>query len=981
MTAARGCPELDTIQALLVGRLDEPARAEILAHADGCDLCRALVVALARTAAGIPDSNHQATLTGGPHEDSAGYSPPSLGPEARAIVDRLSGVDSLRAVDDSDYALGPELARGGMGRIVEGFDRRHHRRVAIKLPGTTSGHAVLRFIREARITARLQHPSIVPVYEAARSSQGEPFFAMKLVDGRSLDAAIKAATTLEDRLALVSHVIAATEALAYAHGQNVIHRDLKPANILVGAFGETVVIDWGLAKDLAKSGDESTAGAARPGSSSDGLTVDGTTMGTPAYMAPEQARGEQVDPRADVYALGALLYHVLAGQPPYRGDPKGVLAGPPRPIEAHVPRIPPDLAAIVKKAMAREPGDRYPTAAGMAADLRRFANGQLVQAHTYRIRGLIRRWVARHRGPVATAAVLLVVLAVGAALSVREIVDERDRSDRLARLAQEQRVTAIGQRQAAESLVDFLIANLRTRLLEVGRLDLLSDVGTKVDEYYRAVDPAGGSDAAVLGRWATVYETLAEVERQRKRPDAEAKALETAIGLRRRQLERAPGDAAALRAMATDHHGVALLERRRGRPDGWQKARDSATTVLNQLLALGARDPETRLLQARLELDLAEAYEDRGDFVAAQAAYEKHLDQIRAIAAEAPTDEAVETALGHAWFHLGRAFLNQSRYVESEAAYRESVAVRRRLWERKPDDAGRQRQLAWAQFRHGDALASSGNVSAGMASHQEALATRTILAERDPSNRDLQRDVSMSRSAICRILAEAGQLDEASPHCEASLAIAERLAAAAPQDWILMRDLCFRELAQASLEQQRGRAEVALRHAEAALRLADAALAGDGKNHYWRRDAFTAHVRAGSLDVELGRFDQAARHVDAARGHGRELNPDVAAEMVADVDALAGDLALARRDRRGARDAYAAAVAGYDRAIGAGHVSGGTIADAAEIALKLAPLLPASERASLLARASERMTGATRNGAVSPRQRRIVDQLRSARRD
>src|SRR5262249_39665936 len=160
-------------------------------------------------------------------------------------------------------------------------------------------------------------------YEAGRWPTGEPFYAMEMVRGVSLDHVIPGKRTLDERLALLPNVIAAADALAYAHSQHIIHRDLKPGNVLVGKFGETVVIDWGLAKDLENPNDAPPKPAAPvpfPTDAADaGLTVAGSVMGTPSYMPPEQARGEVVDERADVYSLGAILYSVLAGRPPYRG--------------------------------------------------------------------------------------------------------------------------------------------------------------------------------------------------------------------------------------------------------------------------------------------------------------------------------------------------------------------------------------------------------------------------------------------------------------------------------------------------------------------------------------------------------------------------------------------------------------------------------------------------------------------------------------
>jgi len=172
----------------------------------------------------------------------------------------------------------------------------------------------VRFLREALITARLEHPGIVPIYEAGRWPDGTPFYAMKLVAGRSLRELIAECATVDQRIGLLHHVIAVADAIAYAHGRNIIHRDLKPANVIVGDFGETIVIDWGLAKDLTASEESTVGGGPFRATGDDGLTSTGSVLGTPAYMAPEQQRGERVDQRADVFAIGAMLWELCAAQ-------------------------------------------------------------------------------------------------------------------------------------------------------------------------------------------------------------------------------------------------------------------------------------------------------------------------------------------------------------------------------------------------------------------------------------------------------------------------------------------------------------------------------------------------------------------------------------------------------------------------------------------------------------------------------------------
>ncbi len=404
------------------------------------------VVTMVRASTEIDDGGD--TIDGSDREPAAAR---------RAAEPPTTTVDypELVEVERRHYVVGGEIAKGGVGRVFEARDLRLGRSVAIKELLPKNRHAARRFEREARITARLQHPAIIHIYEAGVWRGGEPFYAMTKVSGRSLAEVVTERTSLAARLGLLPNVIAVADALAYAHSQDVIHRDLKPANILVGAFGETVVIDWGLAKDLSAQGDPAMSLELKLASAEQ--TLSGSIVGTPAYMAPEQARGEAVDHHADVYALGALLYKVLAGVPPYAGKTSDevlqrVLAGPPIPVDEREPGAPADLVAIVRKAMARDPQQRYPTAGELAADLKRFETGQLVAAHHYTRRQLGWRWLHRHRVAVAIGAIALAVFAVFGTLSVREIVAERDRAEYEQRKDERRRAALLEERGRAELL-------------------------------------------------------------------------------------------------------------------------------------------------------------------------------------------------------------------------------------------------------------------------------------------------------------------------------------------------------------------------------------------------------------------------------------------------------------------------------------------------------------------------------------------------
>jgi serine/threonine protein kinase len=345
------------------------------------------------------------------------------------------------------YRLCAEHARGGFGLVWRASDETLGREVAVKqLSGQLAGHAGLRqrFIGEARIAAQLQHPGIVPVYDLGGQEGGQPFYTMKLVRGQTLTEAIRRYHECEkgdrtpnnqescppfradsegeralEHLRLLNAFLAVTRALAYAHARGVIHRDLKPDNILLGDYGETVILDWGLAKVLRK---EAAALEPVPAEAADPeATQQGTVLGTPVYMAPEQAGGRihEVNERSDIYALGVILYQLLTGRRPFAGNSsaevlKQVLETEPARPRAVAPQVPRALEAICLKAMAKRPEERYAEVGLLTRDVERFVADEPVSAYRASRRERLGRWARRHRTAVVAGGVALALLIAGA---------------------------------------------------------------------------------------------------------------------------------------------------------------------------------------------------------------------------------------------------------------------------------------------------------------------------------------------------------------------------------------------------------------------------------------------------------------------------------------------------------------------------------------------------------------------------------------
>ena len=361
-----------------------------------------------------------------------------------------------------------ELGRGGMGVVYLVRDPLLGRLAALKLlrlrPTPTR---LARFRREAAITAHLDHPGIPPVYEAGRTATGRDYLLLRYVEGRSMAEALD---RLEERRMrarqrgqsaepsprdLLEALARVGEALAYAHARGIVHRDLKPGNVMLGHFGEVLVMDWGLARDLRESEQADTTFRAQL----DKLAVDtrdGAFLGTLGYMAPEQARGEEVDARADVFALGALLCEVLTGSSPFEGETtsevlENTRAGRVRrPLQLD-PHVSPELDAIAARALDPAREQRYASAADFARDLKAWLEGRRVSVYRYSTAARVARWIRRH----STFSVAMVLVLFAALLAVQAGRAERDQSIAAARYAYTHRVTEL-TRRPPQSLDDHL---------------------------------------------------------------------------------------------------------------------------------------------------------------------------------------------------------------------------------------------------------------------------------------------------------------------------------------------------------------------------------------------------------------------------------------------------------------------------------------------------------------------------------------------
>ena len=329
-------------------------------------------------------------------------------------ISRLTASLSEPEMLNDRYRLERVIGSGGMGVVFAAYDSILDRQVAVKIINLeTSAHAE-RLMTEARILAKLDHPGIVPVHDAGQGPDGRWFYVMKLIQGDTLEEFIQRETSLVVKLRLFQDIC---NAVAFAHSVGVIHRDLTPRNVMVGTFGETLILDWGLAR-----GFESTKAEDVVGDGSARITQDGTLVGTPAYMAPEQAKGlaSKVTELTDVYGLGAILYFLLEQKPPFAESDsatyrKQIIEDRPQAFTNSVPK---PLRAICFKCLEKATADRYACVNELRSEVSRFIDSEPVGAYRENAFEVVQRWALRNK-PILILILAYLVMRVIVALVAR----------------------------------------------------------------------------------------------------------------------------------------------------------------------------------------------------------------------------------------------------------------------------------------------------------------------------------------------------------------------------------------------------------------------------------------------------------------------------------------------------------------------------------------------------------------------------------
>jgi tetratricopeptide (TPR) repeat protein len=757
--------------------------------------------------------------------------------EVRAAVGELKPAER--------YALGEEIARGGMGVIHRATDIVLGREVAVKMLQerfTLDSGTARRFAEEAHITAQLQHPGIPPVHDLGTLPDGRPFLAMKLIKGQTLDELLKARPDVSaERGRFVAVFEAVCQAIAYAHAHQVIHRDLKPANVMVGAFGEVQVMDWGLAKVLSARPSETaepeatTAGTlVRSQRDSDGLyTEAGSVLGTPAFMAPEQALGAvaKVDERSDVFGMGALLAVILTGRPPFAAgsaETARVKAAQGDVAECFgrldACGAEPELVALAKRCLAPRPADRPTDADEVAkavAALRAAADERARRAELDRVRaeGEVREAQTRAAGQrklQMAAGLVVVVLLAGLGASrwqMQRATDAEARANQNAQQARDEanaRELALAAEQQARQQA---FAALRSMTVDVVERKFAQGAMLTPDDraFLRGVIAQYDAFAAIKGDDADSREVRAEGRfrvgniryRLGELKEAE-KDHDEALSIRKELAADFPTRPEFHRELAASHLNRGNLLYTTGRLKEAEQDLDQALSINKQLATDFPTRPEFRRELAASHLNRGNLLKATGRPKEAGQDYDQALTIQKQLVADFPTRPEFRRELAGSHLNRGNLLKATGRLKEAGQDYDQALTIQKQLVADFPTRPEFRQELAGSHLNRGNLLCSTGRLKEAEQDFNQALGLQKQLAADFPSRPEFRQVLATSYNNRGTLLYTTGRLKEAEPDYDQALGLRKQLVADFPNQPDLRNDVAATCLNLALLHRRQG---------------------------------------------------------------------------------------------------------------------------------------------------------------------------------
>jgi serine/threonine-protein kinase len=750
--------------------------------------------------------------------------PPNPGETTVGLESEFGGHDNGGPASGSErFRILRPHARGGLGAVVVALDGELNREVALKRIQeryADQPESRARFVREAEITGGLEHPGIVPVYSLGRDATGRPFYAMRLVKGESLKQAIADYHSCADRLdpgarklafqKLLRRFLDVCNAVDYAHSRGVLHRDLKPGNIMLGKYGETLVVDWGVAK--ASESTSETVSDERPLTlaAASGLqtTQVGTSIGTPQFMSPEQAAGalDELEATTDVYSLGATLYCLLTGRVPIEGSDlvavlERVRRGEFRAPRQVKPRVPRALESICMKAMALKPADRYQSPRALADEIEHWLADEPVSAHREGIGERLGRWTRRHRAATQVAALALVVLAVvatGAALLVnRARIAERNAKNEAQALFAKARATV------NEYLTAISDTALRRDL--PGLQEFRSELLKKALVYYQDLLNGHPDDPALQWDFAEAYLRVGHVASQVGNHSESLKAYDGARRVLEAMARADPSETKFQRDLATAYNQLGLVQKATGRFADAEQSYMRARAIQEWLVL---RNPAV----ARFRADLASTYGNLGILqyttgrsADAERSFNRALELEEKIVAQDPGNAEFQSDLAGNCNNLGNLQNLTGRRADAERSYNRAREIREKLVAQDPRQTQWQNNLASTCNNLGALQHTTDRPAEAEQSFNRAREIRERLVDQNPSVTEFESNLANTYRSLGNVQSDTGRPADAERMVNKAREIWEKLVAKNPRAVEFQDSLAYAYYSLASLRAEMGR--------------------------------------------------------------------------------------------------------------------------------------------------------------------------------